>query len=415
MPLDDIVVNSITKQELIQKGGKIVHNHENRPMVLFPERARFRKFSKYSYISYIGGRKITKKNSLEVCKQLIGDISQLEYIETVHPTRFCGNCSRPSACFVDYERKGHSTCTGCGVVQHLSQSKFSMRLTDDGVANKSQWEHTPGMTARDCTITTHKGGRLGAKIRSHRRNWWRIKGKIEGIANDWHFSAMESLIKRAKAILKKLYYIIHNDDLHDDNQEKKLPHGGAAIAASCFYCAVLEFEHRVQFKTPCTLPAIQASAQACRDQKSGRKCRDVTDTKILRYARMLQKYNITAVKIPEMGAETLRFHPKSAALQHARMAIFAECSPVKFHLPVSGSWGIKVGDTEQGVLYIERCSIGSSAWDQGLRKGDYIFQLEKETVDIYSTPKKLEQKIINAKQRVQHKSVLELAIMRKKK
>jgi hypothetical protein len=414
MPRIDEVETTFTKDEFVRKGAKLCLNTDGRVVVVFPRRERSKKFSKYSRTGCINGQTIRKKTTLAYCQKLFDSMSGIARLSTVHPTRFCGNCHRPSSYFIDRERAGHSTCTGCGVVQHLAQNNFSLRLTDDGVSNKSQWEHTPGMGARDCTITTQKGKRIGQTIKSHQRNWWRIRGKIEGIANDWHFAAMDGIIQHSKAKLKKFYFMIHNDTRHD-GQDSKMPHGGAALAAACFYCAVLEFEQRVGFKTACTLPAIQESAQSCRDQKSGRKCRDVTDTKILRYSNILKKYSLCSAKIPEIGAETLRFHPKSAALQHSRMATFAECGIVKFHLPITGSWGIKVGDTKQGALYIDSCSTDGFAWNQGIRKGDYIFQLEKETIDINCTPRKFAEKITNARQRVQHKSVLELAIMRKKK
>jgi hypothetical protein len=412
---DDLITTTFTKSEFIRKGGKMTLSVERRPSVVFPRQNRPKDLCDYSFMDQLGQTSIKKRSSLEQCRKIFDEMPENALMVVIHPTRFCCNarCGRPSSYFIDRHREGHSTCTKCGTVQRLAQNNFSLRLNDDGDANKSAWEVTPGMTARDCTITTRKGQRIGHKIKSHQRNLWRIKGKVEGIANEWHFEAMESLIRRGKNILTKLYYRIHNDD-HSDNPEGKLPHGGAAIAAACFYCAVLEFEQRVKFKTPCTLPAIRESAQSCRDHKTGRTCRDVTDVKILRYARMMKKQGLTPAHIPDVSAETLSFHPKSAALQHSRMALFGECNPTKFHLPIADKWGIKVGDTEQGVLYIDNCAVGSCAWSQGIRKGDYIFQLEGETVNCDCTPKKFEQKIINAKQCIQHKSVIELAVMRKK-
>jgi len=410
----DEVENTFTKKDVLHKGGKWCLNVEGRVVVVFPLPARFRQFSKYSRVSCMNGKTIRKKTTLANCQELFQSMSMDSYISMTHPTRFCGHCQRPSSYFVNRERAGHSTCTGCGVVQRLAQNNFSLRLTDDGVSNKSQWEHTPGMDARDCTLVTKKGTRIGPSVKSHQRNWWRIRAKIDEIANDWNFSAIDSLIKIAKAKLKKFYFMIH-DDNRNDGMDGKMPHGGAALAAACFYCTILEFEQRVGFKTVCTLPAVQESAQACRDQKNGRKCRDVTDTKILTYSNMLKRHGLCSAKIPVIGAETLRFHPKSAALQHSRMAKFGECSIVKFHLPVNGSWGIKVGDTKQGVLYIDGCSTDGFAWKQGIRKGDYLFQLERETIDINCTPRKFAEKIAKARKRVHHKSVLELAIMRKKK
>ena len=82
------------------------------------------------------------------------------------------------------------------------------------------------------------------------------------------------------------YYTIHSDE--DEDDERKMPHGTADLAASCVYASVLEFEERVGFKTVCTLPAIQESAQSSRDVKSNRRTRDVTDVKIIRYTNMLK-------------------------------------------------------------------------------------------------------------------------------
>lgn len=414
---NDTITTTLTKAQFFEKKGKIVPNGESRPAVYLPKRWHEAYDNKFSYISQIGKRSVRKEDSCQFLMDFLSKAPDNLQIGLRHATRFCTGCKYPSWNFVSHERQGHATCKRCGVCQKLAQNKFSLRLTDDGVANKGQWEHTPGMTHRDCVLMNKKGKRLeiaGQKPKSHLRNYWRIRGKIEGIAQPWIFMAIESIIKSAKAKLKRFYYSIHNDEIVCDD-EGKLPHGGAALAAACFYCAVLEFEKRVSYKTQCTLPAIQESAQGARDQKNGRKCRDVTDAKILRYSSLLKRYGLCNVIIPQIGAETLRFHPKSAALEHARMAIFNECHPVRFHLPTSEAWGISVGDTNQGVLYIERCTTTSAAWKQGVRKGDYIFQMEKETLDIKFTPNKFAKRIENLRQRLVDKPVIELTIMRKKK
>lgn len=255
----------------------------------------------------------------------------------------------------------------------------------------------------------------GQRPPSHKRNLWRILRKVEAIANGWHFGAIERLIRSAKFKVKKIYNCIHTYDEADDDNRRKMPHGAAALAAACFYVAVLEFEHVTRQKTVCTLPAIQESAQASRDTKRGRKVRDVTDVKILQYANMLIRFGICSVKIPHISAETLRFHPKSASLEHARLAIFNECRHVQFYLPRATKWGIKVGDSKQGVLYVESVCTEASAFKAGIRKGDYIFQVEKNTIDIGFTPKKFESLVIEAKQQRKNNPVMEITIMRKKK
>jgi len=165
----------------------------------------------------------------------------------------------------------------------------------------------------------------------------------------------------------------------------------------------------------CTLPAIQESAQASRDTKRGRKVRDVTDVKILEYARMLKRFGLCSVKIPHINAETLRFHPKSAALEHARLAIFNECQPVRFYLPMTTKWGMKVGDTNQGVLYVESVSTDAAAFKAGIRKGDHIFQIVNHTLDINYTPNKFARLVGEMRKKLSNKPVMEITIMRTRK
>ena len=225
--------------------------------------------------------------------------------------------------------------------------------------------------------------------------------------------AMESIINSAKAKLRNFYYTIHDGTENDNNI--KLPHGGAALAAACFYVSVLEFENRVQTKTVCTLPAIQESAQSVRDCKANRQTRDVTEIKILKYAKRLHEYGLCAVKVPEIGAQTLQFKPKSASLQHARMAIFNQCHPTRIFLPLNKSWGMRIGDTKQGVLYIAAVKSTGEAFTAGIRKGDYICQMNKEHIDIDYTPKKFETYVKSLKGKKSTKNIVEITIMRKKK
>ena len=415
---DDSVGEYFTKDRIVQLKATIVENKANRAAVRFPPSCKFRYNGPYSYIQKVGEKNVSKTNSVKQVAEWIQQAEPTTKLLIIHSTKDCVHCGRPAWQLLHFEREGHSTCPGCGTVVRLCQNKFSLRLTDDGEANKSQWEHTPGMTHRDTELLNKKGKRLeiaGQKPASHLRNYWRIRKKIDGIAQFWVFLAIESIIRRGKAVLKQFYYSIHrDDDIYSDNSYK-LPHGGAALAASCFYVAVLEFENRVRFKTPCTLSAIQEQAQQERDVKHGRRCRDVTDRIILKYAHRLKKCGFTSATIPQLGSQTLHFHPKSAGLEHSRMAIFNECHPVRFHLPMGEIWGIKIGDTHQGVLYIDNCNIDGNGWKQGLRKGDYIFQIERETIDIKYTPSIFEQHILKLKKKYAHKPVIEFMIMRKNK
>ena len=419
MKLDEVGVTEKI-EDFIKRNGVIETNRDGRTTSLTWANNCIRLGSiapqqkSYGHITFINGRKVSKTATPE---QLMAYLKQHREgdIQEVYPTRFCvnGRCMAASWHFVDYERQGHSTCKKCGTVNKLAQDNIKLYLNDDGVSNKSQWEITPGMDHNDTSIRSRKGKELGTRPKSHLRNYWRIKKKIDEIANEWHFMAMDSIINSAKAKLRSFYYSIHDGSKNDNNL--KLPHGGAALAAACFYVSILEFESRTKSKTVCTLPAIQESAQSVRDCKSNRQTRDVTEIKILKYAKRLQKYGLCAVKVPEIGAQTLQFKPKSASLQHARMAIFNQCNPSRIFLPIDKSWGIRIGDTKQGVLYIESVKSTGEAFSAGIRKGDYICQMNKEHISIDYTPKKFETYVKLLKEHKTSKHIVELTIMRKKK
>ena len=252
----------------------------------------------------------------------------------------------------------------------------------------------------------------GQKTKSHERNFWRIKKKVDDFLNCWQFDAMESLVKTAKNKLRLFYRSVHPKGSKDDAE--KLPHGGAALAAACFYVTVLEFEHRVHCRTLCTLPAIAEFAQQLRDKKVGRQTRDVTENVILRYAKRIKRRGFCSVRLPEIGAKTLQFKPKSASLEHARMALFSQCAPFRFALPSDQTWGIDIKDTKQGVLVIHATNTTKAAFAAGLRQGDYIIELNRSVVGVSVSPSLLETQVKKLRQQ-KDKRVIEVTIMRKKK
>ena len=228
---------------------------------------------------------------------------------------------------------------------------------------------------------------------------------------------MESLVKSAKNKLRLFYKSIHprnEEDEYAEQSHEKLPHGGAALAAACFYVTILEFEYRTRQRTICTLPAIAEFAQTLRDKKVGRQTRDVTENVILRYANRIKRRGYCSVRIPKLGAKTLQFQPKSASLEHARMAIFSQCIPFRFALPKDQRWGIDIKDTKQGVLVIDSVNTMQAAFSAGLRKDDYIFELNRSVVGVSVSPNLLETQVKKLRQQ-KEKRVIEVTIMRKKK
>lgn len=419
MPSSDDITVVETVDEFRKRNGIITKNRHGRPTSLTwlktSKKTPTKKQYGSGYIIRIGNRKPLKTVTVPQIMAALKVANPNDRIVEVYPTRFCKLCSAPSWFFIDFERQGHSTCTKCGCVNKISQENINLHLNDDGVSNKSQWDITPGMTHRDATLQ-RRGKILGKRASSHKRNYWRIRGKIEGIANEWNFMAIEGIIKKAKMKLQKFYYSIHDEDEQsEDDNGRKMPHGGAALAAACFYASVLEFEKRVGYKTACTLPAIQESAQSVRDLKNGRTTRDVTDIKILKYAKMLQNNGLCTAPVPQIGAKTLQFHPKSSALEHARMAIFNACARTNFHLPTNKAWGMQVGDTKQGVLYIESVNSTGEAFKAGIRKGDYVFQVAKQLVHFELNPTKFAKMVSSIKAQSSSVPVVEFTIMRKRK
>lgn len=369
-------------------------------------------------ICSVGPHQVKKKNCPQEISSFLKNCSEDFVITEVYPTRFCGNkrCGAPSRFFLDFERRGHSTCSKCGMVQKLEQKNMgTLHLGDDEKANKSMWNVTPGMSARDCSLMKNgKRLQIGTqRIKSHQRHYWSARKKIEFIADKFNFMAVELIVKNAQHKCKKFYYSVHNDSSIGDDNNFKMPHGKAQFAAACLYAAVLEFEKSRGFKTPATLPVIIESAQWEVDRKSNRKTRDVTAEVIIKYLGLLKKRNLFQDTIPEITAKTLRFKSKDSELEHARLAIFNKCDPTTITLPSKESWGIKVGDTNQGVLYIESVRGDSAAFEAGLKKGDYLFQFESKTVKIDFTPREFEKMVLAAKKC--EKEFIKVGIMREKK
>lgn len=415
MYMKDMVAVTESVGEWRKRNGVVETNYNGRPttrsMKNCDEGQR-----PFGYLTKLGSKNAIKTISAKQVRTALKHADDETLITEIYPTRFCVHCRRPSWNFIRLPQKGHCTCRSCGTVNKIYEDNVgTLHLNDDGCADFNKLNFTQGMTHND-TETRRHGKRIpapGPRVKSHKRNFWRILKKIEDIAHPWNFGAIENIIKRAKVKLTKIYYQVHDEESPD--AKEKMPHGGAAVAAACFYASILEFEENSGTKTICTLPAIQESAQAARDHKSGRMTRDVTDLKILKYTTMLSERGLCTAKVPHIGAETLRFHPKSSALEHSRMAIFNVCTPTRFHLPAQGPWGITVEDSKKGVLQIKSAKTSGKAFAAGIRKGDYIFQVNREVANYKLNPTSFQRWVGQMKKQDPSKPMMELTIMRKKK
>tara|TARA_B110000008_G_C16977554_1_gene566607 strand:+ start:3546 stop:4820 length:1275 start_codon:yes stop_codon:yes gene_type:complete len=413
---NDSIVTVETLEDFKQRKGVVSNSQYGRPSIFSlingPEHQKTN-----GYLVKIGNTVIKKTMTSKQVEVILKSSTGSTELTEIYPTRFCVHCKRPSWNFVESYERGHATCTKCGTVNPMPQENISLHLNESGKANKNMWNHTPGMDHRGC-LTYKNGKRIttpGQRTPSHLRNYYRIRQKIDCISDKWSAPFVETIAKRAKHKLRKFYYNIHDEHSTDDTHNK-MPHGGAAVAAACFYASVLEYEQYVlRGPSVCTLPLVQETAQKTRDHKTGRKTRDVTDMTILKYTRLLKRNGLCDADIPQIGAKTLQYTPETSALEHARMAIFQHCTPTTFHLPKHLSWGIKIGNTHQGVLYVEAVNTDGEAFKAGIRKGDYIFQLEKENIAVDVTPGVFQDHVVDLKTKSEKCSVMQMTIMRKKK
>lgn len=378
----------------------------------------------FGFVYMLGSKKakscITKEQLHAALKVAHPDTEIVE----MYPTRECTHCKRTCS-WVWARETTHFACRHCGTTYKnaaVYENLGTLHLNDSGKANKNMWNITPGMTEHD-TITKKNGKlvpRHGRRRTAHEQNFWRNKRKVDDIGDllcqnyeTFRGAWFENILKRAKFLVQKVYRFVHNESNSDDHRQ--MPHGAAALAGACIFVANLEFESARNCMTMCTVPRIQEAAQQVRDHKSGHIARDVTPNKIVRYARMIFECGFTTVKIPHISSKTLKFKPESSSVEHARLAVLNSCSPARFHLPAKSPWGITIDESKHGLLCIKTVKTDGNAFKAGIRKGDYLFQLNKETIHHDSTPTKFQKQIQQI--RLQHPeiSIVELTIMRKKK
>jgi hypothetical protein len=273
-------------------------------------------------------------------------------------------------------------------------------MNDQGVVDRSQYNHGPANAKLGDTVGFP---RPSHKKPYHELNYIRIDKKIRGITDMFtHFAGLESIELSAKAKLKTFYYNLHPEDA-DDN-DLKMPHGGAAFAAACFYAATLEFEANPcrgmnGTKTQATLAVICEYAQSEVDRKRDHRgictTRKVTPLVILRRTQDLG--DLCQAKIPALTSQSLLWTSDTSAKEHGRMALFKECgAPKPLYLPKKGEFGLQIEDTGQGALVVSRVDNDKIAYRQGFRVGDYILFFQDEEVKATDTVHILKDKIKKA-------------------
>jgi len=356
-------------------------------------------------VQRIGVHKITKKTSLEEANQILNNCHGAEEIHELYATRFCKNenCRRSADTFINHESRNQTTCSKCGFTQIMTSAKFSRSMNDQGVVDRSQYNHGPANAKLGDTVGCP---RPSYKKPSHELNYIRIDKKIRRIADMFThgFVGLESIERSAHAKLKTYYYNLHPDET-DDN-DLKMPHGGAAFAAACFYAATLEFEanpRRGGEKTPATLALINKYAQSEVDKNYDHlgNCttRSVTPLIILRHTQLLG--DLCQAEIPALTSQSLLWTSDTSDKEHGRMALFKECGrPLNLYLPKNLPKNVKLGftieDTGHGALQFCRVDTDEIAYKQGFRVGDYILLFQAELVKATDTLDSFENKMKKA-------------------
>jgi len=345
-------------------------------------------------VQRIGEHNVTKKTSLDEANAMLNNCQGADEIHETYATNFCKNenCRRSADTFVNDESRNQSTCVGCGFAQIMASAKFSRSMNDQGDVDRSQYNHGPANAKLGDTVGCPRPSSHTKPY--HELNYIRIDKKISGIADAFPyppFAGLKTIERSAHDKLKTFYYNLHPEDA-DDN-DLKMPHGGAAFAAACFYAATLEFEANPcrginGTKTQATLAVICEYAQSEVDRKRDHRgictTRKVTPLVILRRTQDLG--DLCQAKIPALTSQSLLWTSDTSAKEHGRMALFKECgAPKPLYLPKKGEFGLQIEDTGQGALVVCRVDNDKIAYRQGFRVGDYILFFQAELVKATDT------------------------------
>lgn len=341
------------------------------------------------------------------------------FIRELFPTRFCcyDRCEVPMSFFVS--SNNHTVCSRCGVVQKSVRSHMRRGgLTESGKINMKNLDFTPNMSVTDTSLRRkRKRGTSDddfisvKKTKSHERTLYKRLKLINNITECRYFGGIEKITSAASYKMRKLYHLIHNEDSSDGTHKQW--HGDALTAAACVYAAKLEFEEaRHGIQTPLTLRVIQDTASQEVIKIDGRAVRDVTVLRIQRYTHRLKRWNLCSAKIPSINAQTVSMSPENASVEHSRISIQNKCDMVHVYVPTSGPLGLTIRDTDNGILTVDKLPSASAAYKAGVREGDYLFQIEKDTIETGQTPHGFVQSLIEWRKAHKDRDSMSLVVFR---
>jgi len=339
------------------------------------------------------------------------------------PTLKCSSCATPCWYFIRDDRSSTRICLGpyrrgCGCSYRMAyQKQGQLYLNDDGKSNKGMWECTPGMTSNDTHIIVKGKLAFASHEKFHHANMRKIIRIIDDIMDDLpNVMGSENICRTSKNILKRLYHSIHNETSLDSDNNDRMWHSPPNIAATCILCSVLAFEARIGSGTVFTVPRIVQAAQGYVPRKRKRtrherRHRDVSVRTIFKYAKRLISYEIVSVELPkEIPIEWTMHASSNVRKEHARLAEFKKCSPVRVHMPHDKSWGMTFEEIPN-FIRVDSVEPGQPAFDGGIIAGDYIIQVNDTNISINTNVDNVMEMIIASKKLNKNVS---LTLMRKK-
>lgn len=339
------------------------------------------------------------------------------------PTLKCSGCTTPCWYFIEDQQQSTRICLGphrhgCGRSYKMAyQQQGQLYLNDDGKSNKGMWECTPGMTSDDSHIVIKGKLAFPSHEKFHHANMRKIQRLIDDIMDDLpSVMGSESICRTSKNILRRLYSSIHNEDSLNSDNNDRMWHSPPNIAATCILCAVLAFETRIGSSTVFTVPLIVEVAQGYVPRKRkrrryDRRPRDVSVRTILKYAKRLRKYKIVSVELPkEIPIEWTMHASSNVRKEHARLAEFKKCSPVRVHMPHNKPWGMTFEEIPN-FIQVDSVEPGQPAFNGGIIAGDYIIQVNDTNISINTKVDNVMEMIIASKNLNKNVS---LTLMRKK-
>jgi len=359
----------------------------------------------------IGNQSINSSYTVREITRLINDLPDNGIILEYYATHFChrilkdGNFCLQTKFQNDYERS-EVTCKSCGSVSNMVQYLSTNSMDSEGKINQHATNHAPSGTTlgSDTSILLRKP--------SHLKSYRKIGQIIGHIAEAFRsrMFSVDYIESNARNTLTMYYESIHGitNFVKNDNTKPRFKNGQAAIAAACFFIAKLHIEK----KQRCDLPFTMSSIVEYADQENTIQTK-VTPVIVTRICKTLESHGVVEKGLtPELVTVSLDWTNENTALLFRRMELFKKCEQKKIIFAKDSQNGIKLIETDHGVLQVETLNNNSPAYMSGLREEDYLMTLQGEEIPPQETTLTFIEAFAKAKQ--SKGNVFELCVQRER-